>query len=629
SSGLTHHRLSAQQSLNCVTMLRSAINSRPDVRTAQAAFGNEDSIEDQQPTKQQQQLASSHGIFRLSQGSGVQRVLWALVVVGVCVGFILHLSMLVQQYTSYPVSTELEARTDFFEFPDVTICSTNYLSVTYGYDPVPSPVAVPGRARGLVDMIYDVSRFFHLLNQTDMNASVPVNPYSSYRHGKLALNKIAYRSKQLPDPYEIVLLCRFNSIPCSYLNFTIYKDDELFKCMTFAPLNNTVVRAGPGNGLYLLMYTYSSSFFTDEEEIDDIPGMKVVLHPRGVKPNMNGPHVMSPLKYKTEAVIDTSIQEKVDRSSYRCLESLPNATYITDYSQLTGPENETFRGSTEDCRVRIMQQEYLDTCGCLATHLPKPADLYYMAQPGVCHDINEHVLFRDIFYRRPTSSYTYYTIRNDSWYKYPLMDYVATNYDMYNGTIARLDCYQRVLDRQNREGVDTHGCPVLCRVKSHEVMPRYYHWPNSVKYSGKAVSNLATEALNEAKARGLDVRGLKDLVSNYESRVKYYAGVLDLYPRDLIVQMSIESWAYPLRNFFSDLGGILGLWIGASIVTLVEILELAMYGALLVHKKLADRKRNQVIVIKPHEQQQEEKPPGYNHSELETDQQMPEPKVEL
>uniref|UniRef100_A0A1I8FDZ4 Amiloride-sensitive sodium channel n=1 Tax=Macrostomum lignano TaxID=282301 RepID=A0A1I8FDZ4_9PLAT len=355
------------------------------------------------------------------------------------------------------------ARTDFFEFPDVTICSRKlserHATANDGGCQAPAPVE---RAERLVDMIYGTCpRFFTCSTKTDMNASVAVRP-----------------------------------------------------------------------------------FFTDEEEIDDIPGMKVVLHPRGVKPNMNGPHV------------DVAAQVQN-------------------------------RGRTERLRrVRIMQQEYLDTCGCLATHLPKPG------RPASCHDINEHVLFRDIFYRRPTSKLHLL--------HYPQRQLVQIPSDglcrhqlrhVQRPAIARLDCYQRVLDRQNREGVDTHGCPVLCRVKSHEVMPRYYQWPNSVKYSGKAVSNLATEALNEAKARAWTCGGLKDLVSNYEKS---------------------------------------RLWIGASIVTLVEILELAMYArALLVHKKLADRKRNQVIVIKPHEQQQEEKPPGYNHSELETDQQMPEPKVEL
>lgn len=53
-----------------------------------------------------------------------------------------------------------------------------------------------------------------------------------------------------------------------------------------------------------------------------------------------------------------------------------------------------------------------------------------------------------------------------------------------------------------------------------------------------------------------------------------------------------ESLAYPLFNFFSDFGGILGLYLGASLLTLCELGEcvtdiLRVVAKARCHKKIA------------------------------------------
>uniref|UniRef100_A0A1I8I4W1 Neur_chan_LBD domain-containing protein n=2 Tax=Macrostomum lignano TaxID=282301 RepID=A0A1I8I4W1_9PLAT len=133
----------------------------------------------------------------------------------------------------------------------------------------------------LWNMIYDGPRAYLLLDKENWNVSVPPHPYKYYDDGKLALRALAYRGMQFMLPHEMVLYCRYNSEPCSFKNFTLYKDEDRFQCISFTPLNHSIVRAGPGNGLYLVLNQITDSFLTDEEQIDYVPGFQVALHERG------------------------------------------------------------------------------------------------------------------------------------------------------------------------------------------------------------------------------------------------------------------------------------------------------------------------------------------------------------
>jgi len=49
---------------------------------------------------------------------------------------------------------------------------------------------------------------------------------------------------------------------------------------------------------------------------------------------------------------------------------------------------------------------------------------------------------------------------------------------------------------------------------------------------------------------------------------------LQIFYEDLSVSKTINEKAYKIENLLADIGGQLGLWIGCSVMTVVEILEL-------------------------------------------------------
>lgn len=61
---------------------------------------------------------------------------------------------------------------------------------------------------------------------------------------------------------------------------------------------------------------------------------------------------------------------------------------------------------------------------------------------------------------------------------------------------------------------------------------------------------------------------------NYEDKVRRMTSRINVYIADSNVVTTTEAPDYDLVRLVSDLGGQLGLWIGVSVITLVEVLQL-------------------------------------------------------
>uniref|UniRef100_A0A915J4W7 Uncharacterized protein n=1 Tax=Romanomermis culicivorax TaxID=13658 RepID=A0A915J4W7_ROMCU len=72
-------------------------------------------------------------------------------------------------------------------------------------------------------------------------------------------------------------------------------------------------------------------------------------------------------------------------------------------------------------------------------------------------------------------------------------------------------------------------------------------------------------------------------------------GLVNIYFRDLGVKETAQERAYDFFSFLCDVGGSIGLWLGASMLSLVELLDLCLYPRLrrdyarIVHGELLRR----------------------------------------
>uniref|UniRef100_A0A1I8HRH9 Amiloride-sensitive sodium channel n=1 Tax=Macrostomum lignano TaxID=282301 RepID=A0A1I8HRH9_9PLAT len=292
---------------------------------------------------------------------------------------------------------------------------------------------------------------------------------------------------------------------------------------------------------------------------------------------------------KTQAQVFGETVSKVDRDATPCSNDLPNVTYTMNYSYPGSFEDQSFFSTYQDCVIRRMQMDYKSTCGCLGTHLPLPSDL--LNDTDVCHRLPEEMLINyNINYRTNKNNFTEYIIKNKTHSYYPLTDYLQANWETLDFNLSRslFRCYHRVLRRHKTQGVSDKHCPVRCTNTRYRVYSTITSWPMDVNLASEIVRGYVKDNLDQISGTDLFRDRLQYMYDNpnFTFNEVQSLSVLDLYPMSVKTSVFTESFAYPLRNLFSDLGGILGLWVGVSIVTLMEFLELLVQLAQLITKGL-------------------------------------------
>uniref|UniRef100_A0A1I8HS53 VWFD domain-containing protein n=1 Tax=Macrostomum lignano TaxID=282301 RepID=A0A1I8HS53_9PLAT len=178
-----------------------------------------------------------------------------------------------------------------------------------------------------------------------------------------------------------------------------------------------------------------------------------------------------------------------------------------NYSYPGSFEDQSFFSTYQDCVIRRMQTDYKSTCGCLGTHCHCPVTCL---TARVC------------------------------------------------AIGCQRRCYHRVLRRHKTQGVSDKHCPVRCtnvRYRDHTTVTS---WPTDVNLASEIVRGYVKDNLDQISGTDLLKDRLQHMYDNpnYTFNEVQSLSVLDLYPMSVKTSVFTESFAYPLRNLFSDLGGI-------------------------------------------------------------------------
>ncbi|XP_076106021.1 degenerin deg-1-like [Mytilus galloprovincialis] len=113
--------------------------------------------------------------------------------------------------------------------------------------------------------------------------------------------------------------------------------------------------------------------------------------------------------------------------------------------------------------------------------------------------------------------------------------------------------------------IDSCGCKEPCSEIQYKTFRSFTKWPGR-SYVG------VLEAL--LKERGIAYQDLRESLL-----------FINIYFTSLQEEITEEELAYTVENFWSDIGGSLGLWVGMSVISLAEILELGILILRLFRKR--------------------------------------------
>jgi hypothetical protein len=475
------------------------------------------------------------------------------------IGFLVHLSIIVQRYTNHPINVETKYTTDRIPFPDITICNTVAISLGKMMHNWTAFQAL-NAFNDSVDHFQDVNYLKTASNQT---------LYDIYRRVENML--YVALSDEFGHGDYIIVQCLYKEDLCDRDLIKEVKIPGYGNCFTL-PSPGNVEESGEHGGYRMVLFTegkqvdetwfssYNDRFSTlSEFEYSMLKpaGMKIIVHEKDSYPDPSSGTILTSGFYWNMA-IEQTWTTRDPATLTGCTDQDKTNIQYRDY--ITGESN-NYSYTLEDCRKVQLQQYWFEKCECLSEDYPIPEIIAPRSKTRFdkfCFFSFEHMA------------------NFSEWIKY------GSEFE------SRFDCAVRgLLKHRNRGRVAAieSACRAPCEERRYRVSHSQGRFGRDMPFTHSYLhANLYCKPpkwfLEKPEYESI-IPTLKDLCEAYHRKrpmselelLRENFLQLHMYFQSGIVKHVTETPAYPLSNLFSDIGGILGLYIGVSALTMCEMFQ--------------------------------------------------------
>lgn len=501
--------------------------------------------------------SNAHGLAKIATSITTKRkVLWALLVIIGFTAATLQLSLLVSKYLSFQV-VEVSNMKDGMpvEFPAVTICNIAAMSLTKVNE-------LLGKESS------DIMNWLIFINGTNFGE----------QDARMDSNQAFYENLEEEARYvghdldNFIVNCRFNQMECDPSNFTLYFDGKnYFNCYTFnsgydfqkkaAKDEKLLMHAtGPQNGLSLIISLDNEDpppggygIYDIKNHIAHSAGVRVQVHAPNTQPSPADHGFDVPPGYSTSVGLKAILHSRLPDPHGNCTND-----------DLIGDRH--YRNTIFSCLQLCKQKILVKICQCKTAALP-------MFQG------TEDIPFCG-------------TIKN---WKRKMEVFMAKE----KVELLYLACEDKVLQNlaNNRSYEQSCGCFQPCKETSYQKSLSLSYWPlefyqlNAMEefYKDHVKTNPMQEAFTKLSSinerygalaeQGIHAEfnrsDLEDLI-RASTLIRQNLLRLNIYLEDLSIVEFSQMPAYDIADLFADIGGTLGLWMGISVLTIMELVELVM-----------------------------------------------------
>lgn len=269
--------------------------------------------------------------------------------------------------------------------------------------------------------------------------------------------------------------------------------------------------------------------------VDKSSGLLLFFTEPGHYPSDNAEQLTVSSGSHTRITVNMAANVKMSLPSHPCRKQ---AAIVTLASHLINGANRTYRLDRSLCEAYEWALEYYTQCGCVPLRYPIPA----------------HVKFN-----------TSRCLNITKW----SVDEIANNIACISKVEFNLNIKQAII--------------LKCKgVESCETLTYNVHWSNALWPTESLVTTLTEKIINttyqERKRKNQPVPGWLNVLNapdkdSMTRMIRENIAKVDIRPRASRSSKLLESPAYPAINLFSDIGGILGLYLGMSLLSLMELVE--------------------------------------------------------
>ena len=518
--------------------------------------------------------SNAHGLAKIATSITTKRkVLWSLLVIIGFTAATLQLSFLVKKFLSYQVVEVSNMKEGMpVEFPAVTICNIATISLT--------------KVNRLLTPDSDILKWFDFIASTNFgeHASRMNSHQAFYENLPKEARYIGHSIN------NFVINCRFNNRDCGAQNFSLFFDGKnYYNCYTFnngydeekkKPKEEKLLMhtTGPQNGLSLILSLDNDNAPPGGYGIYDVKNH--MAFSAGVRTQVHAPNTMpSPADHGFDVPpgYSTSVGLKAILHS-----RLPSPHGNCTFTTLEGER--TYRNTLFTCFQLCKQKILVKVCGCKTAALPmyKETDPFAKDLP-FCGTVRNWREKLDLFKAK---------------------DKVE---------LKTLMCEHKVLQNLNndRSYENTCECFQPCKETAYQKSLSLSYWPlefnqlSALQEFYKDPKNIETQILQEAFDRlnttlshygELAQKGIHQEYNESDLNNLIRASTLirqnlirlNIYLEDLSIVEFMQMPAYDLADLFADIGGTLGLWMGISVLTIMELVELIVSLVMLLFNSETD-----------------------------------------
>ena len=348
--------------------------------------------------------------------------------------------------------------------------------------------------------------------------------------------------------HDFIVSCTFSGLYCNTTDdFSVYLHNYYFKCFTFNPnvsdANRGRILRGVDYGLSILFYTGAGDIVRGAYGMERLGsrgglsavssgrGIRFVVHAQGTEPH--------PIAEGLDILPGQSVSVGVKATEIERL----NSPY-GDCS--TADSIDRYKYSIVTCQLGCIQHEIIDKCQCADSDLIT-VDKTSNGNVTFCEQLP------DIPLQCQGKQADNETCREhlDPWYKRLVCRENVSTYmtSMDSSTMANCQCYPPCNDTSYSLSYSVANLPNQSRVFSATVK----RFLKQSKYGRKLTYSANSSSLEE---------------------VFPYFARLNVHIADTNIARTMEVPDYDSNALISDIGGQLGLWVGISIITLVEVTDL-------------------------------------------------------
>ncbi|CAH1777675.1 unnamed protein product [Owenia fusiformis] len=491
---------------------------------------------------------SAHGCGQIPTAKfKLTKIFWGLTFLGCFTWATYSTGNLIARYLSYPTKDVVSIDFSEIQFPAVTLCSLQPLTLSGMLNLQENPLP-PDHPTSI--LLYVMLNFKIII---DKNIGGLGKRYQR-QLSRIVSNQFIYENSDekntegfIHDLRSFLLGCKYNSKTCDLEKlFITYQDGQFFNCFTFnsellVPKAFIVEKTDPSSGLSLVIFVDALSsapahytIYNPDDPTSGKMGVRAIIHSPGTRPMPFEKGFDIPTGFSTSVALQGSI---------RNLMSEPHGNCTTE--TLIPGTNYTY--SSDTCVQECKQEKLIKECGCKSSLLTASADKPHVPYCGMFNMTN---ILRQMHY--PT---------DDEDITMAVRDLERIECE---GNILRLFAYPAEINKC--------ACKEACSSMKYTKTISQSVWPNDNNQNifYETYVNVTDHTLRPNIL--FKQQNITEIINNDLIHKNFLR--LNIYFESLQVETTSEVEDYPLSQLISDIGGNMGFYVGISVITLLEFLSL-------------------------------------------------------